>query len=194
MIANHQLKTDLLVSKMDPRVFVTLVIYFTSSSNGQFRQVPEMLNFDVVFYDMGPFVYKSHHDDGNITHEGIFSEIFKNAMTYCRLNLTWSVDLGNNVNFAKTIKDPKLREPYTSKKMVWLSLIERIPPETLMQAGLVDIDLFKTPGFEVVVHRNTIGLLPKLANGIYGCRYFIILTFIMVIGVGILIWIAVSSV
>ena len=153
--------------------------------------IPPIIDFDVVFYNMGPFIYKSH----NGTHEkyaGMFPKIFEKAMTNCRINFSLKEDLGTLSNFMDVIQDEHKSKPYVNRSMVWLALMEKVPPKVLMRNFLTDIHLFTTPGFEVVVHRDQIGILPKIGNGIYGCRYFMMLIFTMAGGCGILVWSVVS--
>ena len=145
-----------------------------------------LVTINTVYYEMPPFIYSK-----NGTLEGVFPDIARQAKQLCNLDINFTNDIGNASDFTSLVNDEQRNLEMIEDNWLWLSLVEWFPKETLDRLMLKQETWFHSPGMEVVVHRNQIGILPKIKIGATNCRYLLYIAFVLAVIFGILIWLIV---
>ena len=161
---------------MDENILrVTLSLYLCI-----FSPVNTFVTVNTVYYEMPPFI----HRNGNGTLIGIIPDIAMKIWELCSTKLQFAVDVKSEKNFTSLLENPKLITEYTGseREWIWLSLLQRFPTETLMELSLAEYHLFQSPGLEVLVHRDQIGIFSKVLVGLNRCEYlFLMITLLAMI-------------
>ena len=141
---------------------------------------------NVIYHEAPPFI----HRDGNDSLTGIIPDIAEKLWELCGINLQFAVDAGSEKNFTSLMENPKMITNYKGQehKWIWLSLIQRVPPEILKRLFLFEYPLFQSPGIEVLVHRDQIGIISKVLVGLSRCQYLFFTITLLTVIFGILIW------
>ena len=142
-----------------------------------------LVNVNSVYFEMPPFIY---HENGVL--KGMFPDIAQAARELCDLNITFTVNTENATNFHALLHNNQTNKKYIDEHWLWFPVVEYLSKQTLDGLKLHSLILFTSPGMEVVVHRDQIGLLPKIINGVVNSRYLIIMALILSVIFGILIW------
>ena len=137
-----------------------------------------------VYYEMPPFIYR----DKEGVLQGMFPEIAQAALELCDIDMKFTLDTKTAKNFTAILNDSLRNQKYIDESWLWFPLVEQVSKRTLNKFGLYSLQLFFSPGIEVVVHRDQIGILPKIVNGVTNSRYLITMALILAIVFGILIW------
>ena len=146
------------------------------------------LSVDAIYYESPPYLYTA---EGKF--QGMIPQIIKRAKELCKIDIELKVDTNTMENLTSLVHDNSSRFQNLNNK-IWMALaIEDIPQEKLSTLNLTELILFNANGLEVIVHRDQIGILPKIGKGVFGCRHFFALIFIMAAGCGVLIWVCVST-
>ena len=145
--------------------------------------VDSWVTIHTVYYEMPPFIY---YQNGVL--KGMFPDIAKQARALCGLNISFSKKTDNASQFHALIHDHQANKKYVDEKWLWLSLVEYVDKQTLDRMNLKTDILFMSPGMEVVVHRDEIGILPKVLNGMNNSRYLIVMALLLSLIFGIIIW------
>ena len=145
--------------------------------------VDSWVTIHTVYYEMPPFIY---YKDGSL--KGMFPDIAKEALNLCGLNISFSKKTENASQFHALIHDSSANKKYVDEQYFWLSLVEYLDKQTLDSMNLKTEILTYSPGMEVVVHRDEIGILPKVLNGMNNSRYLIVMALLLSLIFGIIIW------
>ena len=140
----------------------------------------------MVYYEQPPFIYR----DSKRKLIGIVPDIIDKVMESCNLDLSFSVNARSEKNFTSLMEDPKAVKNYTNKEKewIWLSLLTKVPPHTLRDIRAYEFTLFHSPGIEVVVHRDQIGIFSKILVGLNSCYHLFVIIFLLTLIFGIVIW------
>ena len=150
------------------------------------QQTMAMKPIHAIYYEMPPFIYR----DGNGTLSGIIPNIAEKVRESCLIDIQFAVDAKNEQNFSSLMENPKLIENYATQehKWIWFSLIHRFPTQTLQRLALSEYPLFQSPGVEVLVHRDQIGIFSKVCVGVSRCQYLFLTIALLTLIFGIVIW------
>ena len=145
------------------------------------------VTFDVVYYQQRPFL---HTSDGIL--KGIIADISNRTRELCNISLNFKYDTETSQNFNETLTNATKRENFTDRNVMWLSLHSDIGLSVLRETNLISVKLFDSPGIEVVVHQDQIGILKKFKTGLFRCGYLLVLGIMLATVFAVLIWMIVS--
>ena len=150
------------------------------------EQVGDMVH--LVYYNMPPYIYRN--SNGSLV--GMIPDITDNIHQHCEVEPQFTFDTLNAENFTSVLDDSSI----FSWDMVWLSLDKQIPDWAFKEDGLnlKGLTLFYSPGVDVLVHRDQVGLRTKVSIGMYRCRYLLLVCSILVVIFGVVICIVVRDI
>ena len=164
--------------KLTDRVVVSFILFFSTSVSGK------RYTMDMVYYEMAPLI----HRNGSGILKGIIPDIIQTILHACDIDLRFTVDAKTEENFTNLMKNHEMINRSLSGDWLWLPMLTKVSDRNLRDLDVYDFALFHSPGIEVLVHRDQIGILSKVWNGIYGCRYLFSIALILTGIFGVLIW------
>ena len=151
---------------------------------------------NVVYYEMPPFIYRDVEKNTTTRRrnnlKGMLVDIASQARELCNIHMKFELDANTRQNFTNLLYDTEKSKPYGKSSWIWLSLLEYIPKKSLNKLGLASAHLFYSPGIEIVVHRDTIGIVAKMSKGVHACRFLFVIGIALALCFGVIIWFIVS--
>ena len=147
-----------------------------------------IIDIHTIYHEMPPYIYFN-----NGTLEGIFPKIAEEARELCDLNISFTKNTKKASQFQALLRNETENKMYVDEKWFWLALLEHAEKPLLINLGLQSKVLFTSPGMEVIVHRDQIGILPKVLNGMENSQYLIVMALVLSCIFGIIIWFIVRN-
>ncbi|XP_047128318.1 uncharacterized protein LOC124809007 [Hydra vulgaris] len=151
---------------------------------------------EAVFWEQVPFIFTN--SDGNI--DGIIPKMFNEGEYYC-LNetnkklISFKTSLSTRDEFQNLLHSDSNGEKYgmleiTNEKAIWFpdDLYNATNKRRENNKGLRSFQIMKSEGLAVIMLRDKISLPSKMMRGIYSCRQILVLTLMLALLFGIVIW------
>lgn len=156
--------------------------------------------FDAVYWNVKPYAFIN--DEGKV--DGIYPMIFQQAKIFCvnktmldHYNATdvMSFNISNVKSRREFLRAYKSGYKNTSKvragRDVWFPIFLRSTQSIRkieLEKGLMNFDIHKSKSIALIVHRDYISLPEKILRGILSCDQILLLTALLSIFFGLIIW------